>query len=138
MSPSLLVESRIYRSSSPLIFGRIYENVPISNFVRRQDSIWHWAVARLLLILWEHDHEVIRHAHGLATDDEVQTIQLSLPLGNLYYRTLAVVVHQSFVVLFCSLLGSQELCGKAPVRLFVGFEGYAQFKMLSRGWLFLR
>ncbi len=38
----------------------------------RQDSIWHWAVARLLLILWEHDHEIIRHAHGLTTDDEAR------------------------------------------------------------------
>lgn len=36
-----------------------------------QAKIWHWAVARLLLILWEHDQEIIRHAHGLTTDDEV-------------------------------------------------------------------
>ncbi|CAM9613298.1 unnamed protein product [Ascophyllum nodosum] len=36
-----------------------------------QAAIWHWAVARLLLVLWEHDHEIIRHAHGLTTDDEV-------------------------------------------------------------------
>lgn len=34
--------------------------------------IWHWAVARLLLVLWEHDIEVIRHAHDLSTDDEVR------------------------------------------------------------------
>lgn len=37
-----------------------------------QASIWHWAVARLLLVLWEHDHEIIRHAHDLTTDDEVR------------------------------------------------------------------
>ncbi|CAN0038836.1 unnamed protein product, partial [Discosporangium mesarthrocarpum] len=36
-----------------------------------QTKIWNWAVARLLLVLWEHDQEVIRHAHGLSTDDEV-------------------------------------------------------------------
>lgn len=39
----------------------------------QQASIWHWAVARLLLVLWEHDQEIIRHAHGLTTDDEVMT-----------------------------------------------------------------
>lgn len=37
-----------------------------------QTSIWHWAVARLLLVLWEHDVEIIRHAHDLSTDDEVR------------------------------------------------------------------
>lgn len=37
----------------------------------QQTQIWHWAVARLLLILWEHDVEIIRHAHDLSTDDEV-------------------------------------------------------------------
>lgn len=42
-----------------------------------QASIWHWAVARLLLVLWEHDHEVIRHAHDLTTDDEVTVSQLN-------------------------------------------------------------
>ncbi|CAM9142225.1 unnamed protein product [Choristocarpus tenellus] len=41
-----------------------------------QAQIWNWAVARLLLILWEHDIEVIRHAHGVTTDDEVCGILL--------------------------------------------------------------
>lgn len=48
-----------------------------SELCSMQDSIWHWAVARLLLILWEHDHEIIRHAHGLTTDDEVRDERLN-------------------------------------------------------------
>lgn len=48
----------------------LYDEIPYCSHPE-QDSIWHWAVARLLLILWEHDLEIIRHAHDLSTDDEV-------------------------------------------------------------------
>ncbi|CAM9924879.1 unnamed protein product [Phaeothamnion confervicola] len=38
--------------------------------------IWHWAVARLLLVLWEHDLDTIKHAHGIERNEEVCKILL--------------------------------------------------------------
>ncbi len=31
----------------------------------------HQAVARLLILLWEHELDLLRHAHGVATDEEL-------------------------------------------------------------------
>lgn len=53
-----------------------------------QASIWHWAVARLLLVLWEHDQEIIRHAHDLSTDDEVRPCNPLLHLMSYLLRLL--------------------------------------------------
>lgn len=36
-----------------------------------QKMLWHWAVARALLVLYEHDISTIKGAHGVKTDDEV-------------------------------------------------------------------
>jgi hypothetical protein len=42
-----------------------------------QQVIWQWAVGRLLLILYEHDLEVIKSAHGVETDQEVCDILIA-------------------------------------------------------------
>lgn len=43
----------------------------------QKETIFAWMVARCLLVLWEHDKEVIRRTHNLKTDDEVVEMLLS-------------------------------------------------------------
>jgi len=38
--------------------------------------VWEWAVARLLMLVWEHDLEIIKDAHGVETDLEAAKILL--------------------------------------------------------------
>ena len=63
-----------------------------------QAKIWHWAVARLLLILWEHDQEIIRHAHNLTTDDEVRSLiitssRATLNIPRINIRITIISIH---------------------------------------------
>jgi hypothetical protein len=38
---------------------------------QEKTMIWHWAVARLLLVMYEHDLTVIKSAHHITSDAEV-------------------------------------------------------------------
>jgi len=40
-------------------------------------EIWAWAVARLLILLWEHEQDVLMHAHNVDTDEELCDVLLN-------------------------------------------------------------
>eukprot|EP00922_Rhytidocystis_sp_ex-Travisia-forbesii_P045762 GHVS01068282.1.p1 GENE.GHVS01068282.1~~GHVS01068282.1.p1 ORF type:complete len:304 (-),score=44.46 GHVS01068282.1:166-1077(-) len=49
------------------------ENMPAD----KQSDVWAWAVGRVLLLLWQHDLAVIKHAHNAEQDETVVDILLA-------------------------------------------------------------
>jgi hypothetical protein len=64
--------------------------------------IWHWAVARLLLVMYEHDLTVIKSAHHIKSDAEVRYVSIHISIIHTYALKLISQQHVLSAVCCCS------------------------------------